>query len=56
MLKIFQQAFQMRRHFFNDEEEGFFKTQKRKGVAKNPMSGTSRTVARLVLNFSNGFT
>jgi hypothetical protein len=30
----------MRRHFFNDEEEGFFKTQKRKGVAKNPMSGT----------------
>jgi hypothetical protein len=30
----------MRRHFFNDEEEGFFKTQKRKGAAKNPMSGT----------------
>lgn len=30
----------MRRHFFNDEEEGFFKTEKRKGAAKNPMSGT----------------
>ena len=29
----------MRRHFFNDEGEGFFKTQDRKGPVKNPISG-----------------
>ena len=29
----------MRRHFFNDEEEGYFKTQDRKGPVKNPISG-----------------
>ena len=33
------QAFKARRHFFNDEEEGYFKTQDRKGPVKNPISG-----------------
>ncbi|XP_015773637.1 PREDICTED: ER membrane protein complex subunit 3-like [Acropora digitifera] len=33
------ESFEMRRHFFNDEGEGFFKTQDRKGPVKNPISG-----------------
>ena len=38
-LLYFIQAFNMRKHFFNDEETGFFKTQKREGAAPNPMTG-----------------
>ena len=30
----------MRKEFFNDEDKGFFKTQKREPVVKNPMTGT----------------
>lgn len=29
----------MRRHFFNDEKEGYFKKTDRKGQVKNPISG-----------------
>ena len=35
------QAFEARRHFFNDEEVGYFKTQDKKGPVKNPISGLS---------------
>lgn len=34
-----QQAFEIRRHFFNDEKEGYFKKTDRKGQVKNPISG-----------------
>ncbi|XP_046853775.1 ER membrane protein complex subunit 3-like isoform X2 [Xenia sp. Carnegie-2017] len=47
------QAFQMRRHFFNDEEEGFFKTQKRKGAAKNPISDPTMMVDMAKGNITN---
>jgi len=29
----------MRKHFFNDSAKGYFKTQKRDPVMKNPMTG-----------------
>ena len=32
-------SFNMRKQFFNNEESGFFKTQKREGVVQNPMAG-----------------
>ncbi|KAK3752400.1 hypothetical protein QZH41_008602 [Actinostola sp. cb2023] len=35
---ITQEAFEMRRHFFNDEKDGYFKKTDRKSVAKNPIS------------------
>lgn len=38
---ISTQAFEARRHFFNDEEQGYFKTQDKKGPVKNPISGLS---------------
>lgn len=31
----------MRKEFFNHEEKGFFKTQKREPVMKNPMTGNA---------------
>nr|CAG4645028.1 EOG090X0B72 [Leptodora kindtii] len=33
-----KQSFLMRRHFFNNEETGFFKTQRRPAPANNPMT------------------
>lgn len=33
-----EQSYQMRRHFFNDEDTGYFKTQKRQAQQPNPMS------------------
>jgi len=29
----------MRKHYFNDSAKGYFKTQKRDPVMKNPMTG-----------------
>lgn len=33
------QSFQIRKHFFNNDEKGFFKTEKRKPRMQNPMGG-----------------
>lgn len=35
----FFQAFNMRKHFFNDKDTGYFRTQKREPNMKNPMTG-----------------
>ena len=43
----------MRKHFFNDEENGFFKTQKREGAAPNPMTGTKHCYQASHLIFYN---
>ena len=36
---LFVQSFAMRKSFFNHEEKGFFKVEKRESQAKNPMTG-----------------
>lgn len=36
---VLLQSFQMRKHYFNDEETGFFKTQNREPAMQNPMAG-----------------
>ncbi|XP_064606550.1 ER membrane protein complex subunit 3-like [Liolophura sinensis] len=36
-----KQGFLMRKSYFNEEDKGFFKTQKREAVAKNPMTDPS---------------
>eukprot|EP00108_Taenia_solium_P010058 TsM_000288100 transcript=TsM_000288100 gene=TsM_000288100 len=38
---ITSNGFKMRKHFFNDSETGFFKTQKRENSVKNPMADPS---------------
>lgn len=30
----------MRKHYFNNKDDGYFATQKREPVVKNPMTGT----------------
>ena len=37
----------MRKSFFNAENTGYFKTEKRESNAKNPMTGILRTVFNL---------
>ncbi|XP_002738218.1 ER membrane protein complex subunit 3-like [Saccoglossus kowalevskii] len=46
-------SFVMRKHFFNDEEKGFFKTQKRQGQVKNPMTDPSMMTDMLKGNVTN---
>lgn len=46
-------AFQMRRYFFNDEENGYFKTQKRPAPASNPMADPSMMTEMLKGNLTN---
>ncbi|XP_072027086.1 ER membrane protein complex subunit 3-like isoform X2 [Amphiura filiformis] len=48
-----RQAFNMRKHYFNDEESGFFKTQKREGAAPNPMTDPSMLTDMLKGNLTN---
>ncbi|XP_022206288.1 ER membrane protein complex subunit 3 [Nilaparvata lugens] len=50
---IQRQAFQMRRHFFNNEETGYFKTQKRVAVTQNPMADPSLMTDMLKGNITN---
>ena len=38
----------MRKDFFNSEETGFFKTQKRDPVMKNPMTGNDTVTCKKV--------
>ncbi|KAK2563203.1 ER membrane protein complex subunit 3 [Acropora cervicornis] len=47
------ESFEMRRHFFNDEGEGFFKTQDRKGPVKNPISDPTMMVDMAKGNITN---
>ncbi|XP_075215632.1 ER membrane protein complex subunit 3 [Lycorma delicatula] len=46
-------SFQMRRHFYNNEETGYFKTQKRVPVAQNPMTDPSLMTDMLKGNITN---
>lgn len=46
-------AFQMRRHYFNDEEVGYFLTQKRTAPASNPMTDPSMMTEMLKGNLTN---
>lgn len=48
-----KQSFLMRRHFFNDEEVGYFKTQKRSAVSQNPMTDPSMMTEMLKGNLTN---
>jgi len=48
-----RQSFQMRRHYFNNEETGYFKTQKRAPVAQNPMTDPSMMTDMLKGNVTN---
>lgn len=48
-----KQSFLMRRHFFNNEEVGYFKTQKRSAVAQNPMTDPSMMTDMLKGNLTN---
>lgn len=48
-----KQSFLMRRHFFNNEEVGYFKTQKRNAVAQNPMTDPSMMTDMLKGNLAN---
>uniref|UniRef100_A0A1B6C1A1 ER membrane protein complex subunit 3 n=1 Tax=Clastoptera arizonana TaxID=38151 RepID=A0A1B6C1A1_9HEMI len=50
-----RQSFQMRRYFFNNEETGYFKTQKRVAVAQNPMTDPSMMTDMLKGNLTNVF-
>lgn len=47
------EAFEARRHFFNDEEEGYFKTQDKKGPVKNPISDPTMMVDMAKGNITN---
>ncbi|XP_022787966.1 ER membrane protein complex subunit 3-like [Stylophora pistillata] len=47
------ECFEARRHFFNDEEEGYFKTQDRKGPVKNPISDPTMMVDMAKGNITN---
>nr|CAG4652073.1 EOG090X0B72 [Triops cancriformis] len=46
-------SFLMRRYFFNNEEAGYFKTQKRAPVANNPMTDPSMMTEMLKGNVTN---
>lgn len=46
-------AYLMRRHFFNHEETGYFKTQKRAPVSQNPMTDPSFMTDMLKGNVTN---
>ncbi|KAI5693760.1 ER membrane protein complex subunit 3 [Diaphorina citri] len=46
-------AFQMRRYYFNDEEVGYFLTQKRTAPASNPMTDPSMMTEMLKGNLTN---
>lgn len=46
-------AFLMRRHFFNNAETGYFKTQKRPPVSQNPMADPSMMTDMLKGNVTN---
>ncbi|XP_059474271.1 ER membrane protein complex subunit 3 [Neocloeon triangulifer] len=48
-----KQSFMMRRHFFNDESTGYFKTQKRPPAATNPMTDPSVMTEMLKGNVTN---
>lgn len=48
-----KQSFLMRRHFFNNEETGYFKTQKRAAVSQNPMTDPSMMTDMLKGNVTN---
>lgn len=45
-------SFLMRRHFFNNEENGYFKTQKRQAVSQNPMTDPSMMTEMLKGNIT----
>ncbi|XP_026468143.1 ER membrane protein complex subunit 3-like [Ctenocephalides felis] len=47
------QSFLMRRHFFNNEETGYFKTQKRPATNNNPMTDPSVMTDMLKGNITN---
>lgn len=46
-------SFHMRRHFFNNEDSGYFKTQKRTSPAQNPMSDPSLMTDMIKGNLTN---
>lgn len=46
-------AFMTRRHFFNNEETGYFKTQKRAPVSQNPMTDPNMMTDMLKGNVTN---
>jgi len=48
-----EHSFQMRRQFFNDEDSGYFKTQKRTATAPNPMSDPNMMTEMLKGNITN---
>lgn len=41
MILFVFQSFLMRKNFFNDSKEGYFKKEKRETANKNPMTGIS---------------
>lgn len=49
------QSFLMRKHFFNNEQTGFFKTQNRDPVMKNPMTGEGGTLLSVPTHLANTF-
>lgn len=48
-----EQSYQMRRNFFNDDESGYFKTQKRAAQQPNPMSDPNMMTEMLKGNVTN---
>ncbi|XP_063241929.1 LOW QUALITY PROTEIN: ER membrane protein complex subunit 3 [Bacillus rossius redtenbacheri] len=48
-----KQSFLMRRHFFNNEETGYFKTQRRPPVSQNPITDPSLMTDMLKGNVTN---
>jgi len=48
-----EQSFLMRRAFFNDEDTGYFKTQKRSAPVQNPMSDPNMVTEMLKGNVTN---
>lgn len=46
-------SYEMRKAFFNDEENGYFKTQKRSAPAQNPMADPSMMTEMLKGNVTN---
>ncbi|EDO34691.1 predicted protein [Nematostella vectensis] len=50
---ICQESFELRRHFFNDEKEGYFKKTDRKGQVKNPISDPTMMVDMAKGNITN---
>jgi len=48
-----EQSYQMRRAFFNDEDTGYFKTQKRQATQQNPMTDPSMMTEMLKGNVTN---